>query len=180
MTDPRQPLLDAGTRLARTLRLHELDVERLCQEAGVERAAFDSCFADLTAYVTALQQRFMDLLRDRIVAVTSGVPAGLLRIQLATETYLSNCLAERPLRGWLIEARTRPEVLSGLQRQNRAYWLLIGAELEALGWPHPQAAARMLLTMINEASVAEYRLGQSSEEIREVLWDFLQRAGAQR
>lgn len=177
MNDPRQLLFDAGVRLARTIGLEELDIERLCAEAGVGREAFDAAFGDLTRYVTALQQSFMDRLRNRIVAVTSGVPAGLLRIQLATETYLSNCLAERSLRGWLIEARTRPDVLAGLRRQNQAYWIVIGTELQALGWPQPHAAGRMLLAMINEASIVEHRLGQPSEDVREVIWDFLQRGG---
>lgn len=111
----------------------------------------------------------MDRLRNRIAAVTSGVPAGLLRIQLATE--------ERALRGWLIEARTRPDVLAGLRHQNQAYLIVIGTELRAPGWPHPHAAGRMLLAMINEASAVEHRLGQVSEEVREVIWDFLQRGG---
>lgn len=44
MSDPRQSLLDAGVRLARTIHLHELDADRLCSEASVAREAFDAAF----------------------------------------------------------------------------------------------------------------------------------------
>ncbi|SFF51859.1 hypothetical protein SAMN04488120_106154 [Fontimonas thermophila] len=180
MTDPRQSLLDAGTRLARCVDFEALDTDRLCREAAVDPATFAATFGDLTGYLAALQERFMAALIDRMLAATAGMRPGLLRIQVAIEAFLGHCLAEHALRGWLLAARERPEIFAVLERQNRTYALLIGSELHALGWPHPQAAARMLLAMINEAALAEHRLGQPSAEIREALWDFLQHGGARR
>ncbi len=173
MNPQRQALIDAGSRLAAGLPLDALNIRRLCAQADVEEPVFQAHFSSLTDYLVALQQDFMDRLRGKIVAVTMGVPAGIRRTELAAETYLSACLAERVLRAWLIEARARPDVLAGLRRQNHIYWILIGIEFEALGWPYPRAAARLYLTMLNEASVLENRLGQASPPLRLTIRNFL-------
>ncbi len=173
MSAQRLALMQAGARLAAQVRLDELTPAQVCAEAGLQPTAFAAHFTDLTEYLVALQQDFMDRLRAKIVAVTTGVPAGIRRTELAAETYLGVCLAERALRAWLIEARSRPDVLAGLRRQNHIYWILIGIEFEALGWPHPQAAARLYLTMLNEASVIENRLGQRSPAVHLTVRNFL-------
>lgn len=173
MSNPRQALIQAGSRLDASLSLAQITPERLCAIAGLDLAAFATQFADMTAYFVALQQDFMDRVRGKIVAVTTGVPAGIRRTELAAETYLSACLDERTLRRWLIEARARPDVLAGLRQQNHIYWILIGIEFEALGWPYPQAAARLYLTMLNEASVIENRLGRRSPAVRLTIRNFL-------
>ncbi|HEY1077480.1 MAG TPA: hypothetical protein VGE51_12380 [Fontimonas sp.] len=178
MTAQRQALIDAGSRLAAQMPLAALEIDRLCAQAAVEGAVFAAHFAGLTDYLVALQQDFMDRLRGKIVAVTTGVPAGIRRTELAAETYLSACLDERALRGWLIEARARPDVLAGLRRQNHIYWILIGIEFEALGWPYPRAAARLYLTMLNEASVIEHRAGQASAPVRLTIRNFLRHGNA--
>ncbi|MFC4250624.1 TetR/AcrR family transcriptional regulator [Sinimarinibacterium flocculans] len=171
--DPRTALIAAAAPLARERRLATLTTDEICQRAGVDAGVFTSIFGDLTGYLVAVQQVFMDRLRDRIVAVTAGVPPGMRRIQLATESYLSGCLDERPLRGWLLEARMRPPVLTGLRRQNRTYYMILGAELERLGWPDGAAAARLYLAMINAASIVEHRSGVQPA-LRAALWHFLE------
>lgn len=173
MNAQRRALISAGPQLAAGLPLGELNVQRLCAQASVEESAFQTHFASLTDYLVALQQDFMDRLRAKIVGVTTGVPAGIRRTELAAETYLSACLAERALRAWLIEARARPDVLAGLRRQNHIYWILIGIEFEALGWPYPRAAARLYLTMLNEAAALENRVGQPSPPLRLTIRNFL-------
>lgn len=173
MNPQRRALIDAGSQLAAELPLEALSVQRLCSQAGAEESDFEVHFSSLTGYLVALQQDFMDRLRAKIVGVTTGVPAGIRRTELAAETYLSACLAERALRAWLIEARARPDVLAGLRRQNHIYWVLIGIEFEALGWPYPRAAARLYLTMLNEASVLENRAGQASPPLRLTIRNFL-------
>lgn len=169
----RLALIQAASRLDPRLTLDEITPEHLCAASGLDKAMFAAHFADLTAYFVALQQDFMDRLRGKIVAVTTGVTAGIRRTELAAETYLSACLEERTLRRWLIAARARPSVLAGLRQQNQIYWILIGIEFEALGWPYPQAAARLYLTMLNEASVIENRLGKRSPAVRVTIRDFL-------
>ncbi|MDP9139313.1 MAG: hypothetical protein M3O62_00790 [Pseudomonadota bacterium] len=173
MSAQRQALIQAGGRLAAHVTLGELTPERLCAESGLAPTAFSANFTSLTEYLVTLQQDFMDRLRAKIVAVTTGVPAGIRRTELAAETYLGACLSERALRAWLIEARAQPDVLAGLRQQNHIYWILIGIEFEALGWPHPRAAARLYLTMLNEASVIENRLGKRSNAVRLTVRNFL-------
>lgn len=173
MNAERRNLINACTRLDAGLALADITPERLCAAAGLGPDTFGAQFADMTDYFVAVQQDFMDRLRGKLVAITSGVPAGIRRTELAAETFLSSCLDERVLRRWLIEARARPDVLAGLRKQNRIYWILIGIEFEALGWEYPQAAARIYLTMLNEASITENRLGQPSPALRRTLRNFL-------
>lgn len=177
MRSPAATLLAAGPHLAQHYTLGELTEARICADAAIEPEDFRAAFGTVLGYVAALQQQFMDGLRDRIVRISDGTPPGLLRIKLATETYLGACLEQQPLRGWLIEARAQPLVADGLRRQNQVYWLIMGTELGAQGWPHPQGAARLFLAMINEASVAEHRAGEPLLEIRTALWDYLDYGG---
>jgi hypothetical protein len=171
----REQMIVVAPALCRERRLDTLTPADVCRQAGVDEAAFAPAFGDVPGYLVAVQQAFMDRLRDRIVAVTAGVQ-GLRRIQLATESYLSSCLAERDLREWLLAARMLPSVLAGLRRQNQIYYVILGAELEALGWPDGAAAARLYMAMINAAGIVEHRLGVQPE-LREALWHFLTHGG---
>jgi len=173
MSEAAHKLLAAGPKLAERYTLAELNITRICNAADVTSAQFKSAFGGVLAYVDALQVRFMNELRDRIVKVTAGSMPGLLRVKLASEAYLSGCLEQRVLRSWLIEARAQPLISTGLRKQNQIYSVLVSAELGACGWAHPQAAARLFLAMINEASVVEHRAGQPVASVRETLWDFL-------
>ncbi len=176
MNPERDRLLAAGPSLCEQYSFQELSEARICAAANVSAAAFQAAFGgSILTYVNALQQQFMDGLRDRILKVTTGTSTGMTRLQLACEAYLAGCLEARPLRAWLIEARALPEVAAGLRRQNQVYWAVMGLELKSLGWPHPEAAARLFLAMINEASVVEHRAGQPVAAVRDALWDFLQR-----
>ncbi len=172
----RAAMVAAAPALAKVLTLDALRPADVCRQAGCDEAAFAQAFGDITGYMVAVQQGFMDRLRDRIVAVTAGAPRGLHRIELGTESYLSGCLAERDLREWLLAARMLPPVLSGLRRQNQTYYVIIGTELEGLGWPDGAAAARLYLAMISAASVVEHRLG-AQPALREALWHFLSHGG---
>jgi AcrR family transcriptional regulator len=172
----RASLIAAAPALAAECRLVELTADAVCRKSGVDAEVFAASFGDVTGYLIAVQQGFMDRLRDRIVAVTAGVPPGLRRIQLATESYLSGCLKERTLRTWLLEARMRPTVLASLRRQNQTYTVILGAELDGLGWPDGVAAARLIMAMISAASIVEHRTGVQPE-LRAALWHFLEHGG---
>jgi AcrR family transcriptional regulator len=172
----RDALIAAASATAREHPLDAVTAADICRHAQLDEAAFTGNFGDLTGYLVAVQQAFMNRMRDRIVAVTAGVPPGLRRIQLATESYLGGCLAERALRSWLLGARMRPPVLSALHRHYRVYYVILGAELEKLRWPDSAAAARLYLAMINAAAVVEHRLGPQPQ-LREALWHFLSHGG---
>lgn len=178
MTAPRERLLAAAPSLWSQFSFQELTEARIVSAAGVGTDEFQAAFGSIFGYVNVLQQQFMDELRNRILKVTTGTGSGMTRIQLACETYLSGCLDHRALRAWLIEARTLPEVAAGLRKQNQVYWVVLGSELKTLGWPQPQAAARLFLAMINEAATIEHRAGGPVPAARESLWDFLLRGTA--
>jgi TetR/AcrR family transcriptional repressor of nem operon len=174
MTDnSRQKLLDAGRRIALRENLAGLTALTLCAEARTDFDEFERHFATQRDFLLALQQDFMDGLRDKIFAITTGTRSPLMRLKLATETYLQGCIADRALRRWLLEARVHPEMEAGVRRQNQTYWMILGAEFRTLGWPYPQAAARLYLAMTNEAANAEHRVGHALPAVRETLWDFL-------
>lgn len=174
---PREALIAAGYRLARRIPLDDADADLVCERARLTRATFDEHFADFDTYLVALQQSFMDGLRDRIVAVTHGVAPGLMRVKLATEVYLEGCLAQLPLRTWLVDARRRKAIAEALGRQNQVYWMLIGSDLGAAGWPGAAAAGRLYVAMANEAALLEQRAGAAVPAVRETLWHFLDHAG---
>ncbi|TJY58810.1 hypothetical protein E4T66_14505 [Sinimarinibacterium sp. CAU 1509] len=153
--------------------MHQLTVDRLCAAANCRDSEFNREFGSLDAYLVELQRRFDRQIVDHVVAVTSGTRPGLMRIQLATETFLSACLEHRDLHGWLVQARHRPALQDRLRSRNRGYALIFGAEMSALGWPDPAAAARLYMSMVNEAAVVEHRAGRMQPALREALWRLL-------
>jgi hypothetical protein len=168
-----QRLLDAAPRLCRNISVHELTPAALCVEAGCDMAEFDQAFGSLDTYLVELQRRFDRHIVDHVAAVTSGNSSGLLRVQLATETVLSACLDQRDLHGWLVSARHRPALQDRLRNRNRGYALIFGAEMSALGWPDPAAAARLYMAMVNEVAVVEHRANRPQPNLREALWGLL-------
>lgn len=173
MSELRQRLLGAGPQLTGRHAFAELSGELIASAAGLGVEQFAESFPSVVAYVDALQEQFLDEVRNRVIKVTTETVPGLLRMKLATESYLATCIEYRGLRGWFIEARLRPELSDSLRRRNQIYGVVIGSEFSHLGWPAPQAAARLYLAMINEAATLEQRAGQARTDVREVLWDFL-------
>lgn len=174
----RRKLLDAAPALAAQIAYEELSIAALCRAAGVATNDFKAAFGDLQQYVEALQQQFLDDIRARIIKVTSGTQPGLLRIRLASESYLAHCAEMVAVRRWLLAARAQPAILRGLQQQNQNFALLLGTELHALGRRHAGAVARLYIAMLNEVAAAEDRLGHPHAACRAALTHFLERAGA--
>ncbi len=173
MTAQKRRLLDAASRLCGSVSVHQLTVDQLCATANCSDSNFDREFGSLDSFLVELQRRFDRQIVDHVVAVTSGTGPGLLRVQLATETFLSACLDQRDLHGWLVQARHRPALQDRLRNRNRAYALIFGSEMSALGWPDPAAAARLYMAMVNEAAVVEHRAGRAQPALREALWRLL-------
>lgn len=171
----RKALIRAGRSLALRYTFYDIDPVRICSEAHLPPESFEQHFQDMTEYLLALQQNFLDEMRDKIFKGTTGMKAGINRIKLASEIYLEGCLAGRALRAWLQEARAHPDIAEGLRRQSRPYRMVVASELKTLGWPHPEAAANIFVAMTNETVLAEHRIGQALPELREALWDFLER-----
>lgn len=155
----KTPYRDAT--LAHIAKVAKVPVERLKAE-----------FIDFTHLLIAVQQYVLDELRDYVIEATSHLAPGLDRVRTATKVYLDHSLANRGVRGWLLQARREKQQLAeGLRRQNQSFALVISTEFHALGWPHPLAAARLYLAAIQEAARLEQIKGEPLEYVREAIWD---------
>jgi len=170
----RQRLIAAAATLARQGPAVTLTEKKVCAAARCPPAAFRRHFKRRTDYVLAVQQAFMDAVRDRIVESMAAQAEGYDRVRQASETYLDACLEHQPLRLWLLAARKgRPELADALRRQNDVYQLLLAGEFKKLGWGHPKAAARLYLAMLMETGLMETLTGTALPELRATLRDFL-------
>ncbi len=170
----RAALLDAGLYLAERMPLAQVNSDLIAQAAGLTPQDFEAHFTDINHYLLGLQERFMDELRMRVVGATLQAAAGADRLCSAIETYLDVCLEHFPLRAWLVERRyTNAQVAEALRQRNRGYVHLITAEFAAMGWRHPAEAARLLMAMNQEASLAEHQQRQKLPAYRAVLADFV-------
>lgn len=167
-----QRLFRIGMDLADRIDYTEMSLTPVAKTARVPLAQLKARFVDFTHYLIAVQQQFLDDLRDQVIASTALYPPGLDRVRSATLVYLDHCLKHRGLRGWLMQARRQEPLLAeGLRRQNHSFSLVISTEFHALHWPHPLAAARMYLAAIQEAARLEQSEGAPLPYLREAIWD---------
>ncbi|NKF24565.1 hypothetical protein [Solimonas marina] len=173
----RQQLFDHAEALATQLRYEELSIARLCELGGVLPNVFCAEFPDVLSYLSALQQHFLGEIRSRVIKVTDGAPLGLLRIRLASESYLAYCHEHMHVRDWLVAARRHPQIERGLQQQNHSYALVLGSEFEAIGRTDTFSAAHLYVGMLNEVANREHRARAKQPALREALWHFLEHVG---
>lgn len=165
-------LFAAVIQMAETTAYADASLESVAKVAKVPVARLQAQFIDFTHLLIAVQQFFLDELRDEVINVTGHNPPGLGRVRSATLVYLDHCMRHRGLRGWLLEARrNEPLLAEGLRRQNHSFALVISTEFHALRWPHPLAAARLYLAAIQEAARLEQIKGEPLAYIREAIWD---------
>lgn len=173
--DPKQALLAAGAALAPTLALEQLDEATLAAAAGLPASALRDHFGDLDTYLVALQQRFMTGLRDVVVAHAGAQPDPAARLREGGIAYLDECLRQHALRSWFIEGRRGTVALAeGLHKQNQPYLLILAGELRTLGWPHPQAGARLFLSALLEVGRDEHGHARPLPALRAALWEVLE------
>ena len=167
-----QKLFKAVMLMAEDVAYADASLDRIARTAKVPVARLRTQFIDLTHLLIAVQQFFLDELRDEVISVTAHYPPGLDRVRSATLVYLDHCLRWRGLRGWLVQARREEKQLAeGLRRQNHSFALVISTEFHALGWPYPLAAARLYLAAIQEAARLEQVKGEPLAYVREAIWD---------
>lgn len=170
----REALMDAGLRLANHLPFADLGARRIADQAGLTETDFAAEFADLEAYLVALQQLFMEDLKAAVIAATLNHPAGFERAQLGATAYLDGCLARHGLRGWLLQARSqRGGLMTALRRQNQGYLTLLPLEFSALDWPYPKAGARLFLAALWEIARLEHGSARANPDLRGALWQYL-------
>lgn len=165
-------LFAIGMQMADDLPYSEATLAHVAKASKVPVARLKAHFVDFTHYLIAVQQHFMDELRNDVIASTAQLPPGLERVRIATLVYLDHCMKYFGLRSWLLQARKEEPLLAeGLRRQNHSFALVISTEFHILGWPHPLAAARMYLAALQEAGRLEHAKGEPLPYIREAIWD---------
>lgn len=165
-------LLALGMQMADSIPYRKASLAHVARRAKVPVSRLNAHFVDFTHYLIAVQQKFLDELRDEVIAATAPLPPGLERVRIATVVYLDHCLRHHGLRDWLLQARKEEPLLAeGLRRQNHSFALVISTEFHILKWPHPLAAARLYLAAIQEAGRLEHAAGKPLPHIREAIWD---------
>jgi TetR/AcrR family transcriptional repressor of nem operon len=168
----RPKLFETVMKIADEAPYTDTSLQQIAKAAKVPLARLRTEFVDFTNLLIAVQQFFLNELRDDVISITVGRPPGLERVRSATKVYLDHCLKRRGLRGWLLQARREQhELAEGLRRQNHSFALVISTEFQALGWPHPLAAARLYLAAIQEAARLEHIQAGPLPYIREAIWD---------
>ncbi len=165
-------IFKAAAAVAATVPYRDATLAHVAKAAKVPVERLKAEFADFTQLLVAIQQYVLDDLRDCVIDDTARLSPGLERVRSATKVYLDHCLRNRSVRGWLLQARReKAELAEGLRRQNHSFALVISTEFQALGWPHPLAAARLYLAAIQEAARLEQIHGEPLAYIREAIWD---------
>jgi hypothetical protein len=126
--------------------------------------------------VVALHQTFIERILAAVRAHQADAPPGPARLRRATGTYLDACLHAPGVRAFLFEARAEPGIADEIAASNDRFAELITADLDAMGWCHPDRTARLTVAMAAEQALLELRRGSRDIEGRQVLWRLLERA----
>jgi TetR/AcrR family transcriptional regulator, transcriptional repressor for nem operon len=171
--DTRDALLDAGEQVVADHGLAGLSVNLVVAEARVAKGTFYVHFADRSAFVDAMHQRFHERLRQHILMATDGLDPGSELLARATSTYLDLALANRAVKALAIEARTDPELSAPIIQRSAALGALAEPSFKALGWQSPRIAARLYQAMVSEASLMELEAGKRLPAARRSLTEWL-------
>jgi hypothetical protein len=170
----RDPLLEAGFRLAERVPFAEARPEMIAAEAGLPADALGSRYVDFEHYLIALQESFANDMREFVTAATANHAAGFARLRQGAIAYLDECLRHRGVRGWILAARHQiASVAEGSRRMNETFTLGMSVEFHAERWPHPLAAAHIFLAIAQETSRHEHIARGVLPEMREALFEFL-------
>ncbi|HZP11239.1 MAG TPA: hypothetical protein VFB36_02325 [Nevskiaceae bacterium] len=166
--------LAAASTLAETLKLDQLSVAAVCDEARLTAPEFIEEFGSVEGYVGELHRKFLDGLLARMIRETGELKPGIERILRASFAQLDGCLEQRAQRAWFADARRKlPRVMEEIHQRNRATAMMISIELAELGCREPMIVARFYTTMMVEAAQMEADAGAAVPEVRQALRDFL-------
>ncbi len=168
-------MLAVAPALAARLALSELSPLVVAAAAGLSEADFHASFGTLTDYVVRLQRDFMLEIRSRLIRDTATTAPGQPRLRQGGLIFLDCCINQRPLREWFLQGRTQtPAVLDGLRKLNQTYALILATDFKQEGWPHPEAGARLFISVLQELALIEHAAQGPSADARTVMWEFLQ------
>jgi TetR/AcrR family transcriptional regulator, transcriptional repressor for nem operon len=172
-TDTREALLEAGLQVAGEHGLAGLSVNQVVAAAGVAKGTFYVHFADRSAFVDALHERFHQRVADAAAEAVEGVPPGAEQIARAAVAYLDVCLAFPAVKALALEARSDPALASPMAgRHDRAAQTMVPS-FKAMGWPDTTAAAQLFSAMTAEIALREFEAGRKVPAARRTLRRFL-------
>jgi TetR/AcrR family transcriptional regulator, transcriptional repressor for nem operon len=183
-TNPAQPtrdaLLDAGVRVAEEHGLAGLSVNRVVAAAGVAKGTFYVHFADRTAFVDAMHERFHASIRATVGGAVEGLEPGAELLRRATASYLDLSLANRAVKALVVEARADPALSAPMAERSAGFGAMAAPSLKALGWRSPRVAARLYQAMVSEAALMELDAGRHLPAVRRSLAQWVESATAPR
>lgn len=151
----RQALLDAGVAVADRHGLAGLSVNRVVTEAEVAKGTFYVHFADRSAFVDALHERFHADVDDAVAAAVAGTPPGAERIVAAVDAYLDVCIEDRAVKALALEARSDPALSVSMAARHERFAAAAVPSFKAMGWPDAKAASQLLAAMTAEIAIRE-------------------------
>jgi TetR/AcrR family transcriptional repressor of nem operon len=169
----RERLLDAGVAVAERHGLAGLSVNRVVAEAGVAKGTFYVHFADRTAFVDALHERFHARVIDAVAEATDGVAPGAERIVRGAEAYLDVCLSDQAVKALALEARSDPSLTASMSARHERFAAAAVPSFRAMGWRDAPTAAQLFAAMTSEIAVRELEAGRRLPAARRSLRRFL-------
>jgi len=169
----RERLLDGGVAVAERHGLAGLSVNRVVAEAGVAKGTFYVHFADRTAFVDALHERFHARVIDAVEEATDGVAPGAERIVRGAEAYLDVCLRDQAVKALALEARSDPSLTASMSSRHERFAAAAVPSFRAMGWRDASTAAQLFAAMTSEIAVRELEAGRRLPAARRSLRRFL-------
>lgn len=142
--------------------------ERL-QTVRPDAQQLQSAFASEEAFRRQLMAALMVRARDEMLEISQRRAAGAARVHAAISAYLDAQLKRPALRELMLQIRETAGGQAYIRRQIAGFAILIAAELRAMGRPHPEVAARLLVAGIVEAANMEFEHGGRLEAARELI-----------
>lgn len=171
----RSRALLAATRLALRVGDAPLSAADACREAGLPPDSASRLWPEALQFELDLLAALLDEVRDSVAKITSGMPPGLPRLQLAIEAYLEANLARPALRRLGLQLQRHAAGAAILRSRVAGFTLMMEMELKTLHWPHPAASARLFTAALLETAYAEYEARHALPELRGHLFRHLER-----
>lgn len=141
-------------------------------QAGLDTAAIDTVFGNLTGLLTELMQRLLDQTRQQASAATDDLPSGIARLKRGVQVYLDEGLRLPQLRE-LILLLQHDAAAARLYRNRARGWIMIfQVDLASAGVARSQEVAQIVTSMAVEIALAEFETRQRQQQLRHTLGDY--------
>lgn len=164
----------AALQLSRSTPPVSVTVEHAAKAAGLPLSSIDTLWPDPRQFELDLLAALLDEVRDSVAKTTSGMNAGLPRLQLAIETYLEANLARPTVRKLALRLQAQAAGAAILRSRVAGFTLMMEMELKTLRWPHAAATARLFTAALLEIAYAEHETGHALPELRDHVFRYFE------